>query len=145
MDRAEPTAESECGVNVVFDVVGSKWKPTILWRLAEGDHRFAQLRRAVGEVSEKVLASQLRELERDGLVVRTAHDGFPSGSTTASARQVWSSTTRSMPSPNGAIATLTPSLPVAGPASAPTARLSRRHPQEGRLRCHAGPRARSGA
>lgn len=33
--------------------------------------------RAVGDVSEKVLAQQLRELERDGLVVRTAYDGFP--------------------------------------------------------------------
>lgn len=70
-------AAEECGVNVVFDVVGSKWKPTILWRLAEGDRRFAELRRAVGDVSEKVLASQLKELERDGLVLRTAHAGFP--------------------------------------------------------------------
>ena len=66
-----------CGVNVVFDVVGSKWKPTIIWQLAEGDRRFADLRRAVGDISEKVLAQQLRELERDGLVVRTAYDGFP--------------------------------------------------------------------
>lgn len=71
------STEAECGVNVAFAVVGSKWKPTILWRLAEGDRRFAELRRSVGDVSEKVLASQLRELERDGLVVRTAHEGFP--------------------------------------------------------------------
>jgi DNA-binding HxlR family transcriptional regulator len=77
VDRSAPTTTAECGVNVVFEVVGSKWKPTILWRLAEGDHRFAELRRAVGDVSEKVLASQLRELERDGLVIRTAHPGFP--------------------------------------------------------------------
>ncbi|KAA9159018.1 helix-turn-helix transcriptional regulator [Microbacterium lushaniae] len=64
-------------MNVVFGLVASKWKPTILWRLAEGDHRFAQLRRAVGAVSEKVLAEQLRELERDGLVSRADFDGFP--------------------------------------------------------------------
>lgn len=67
----------ECGVNVVFDLIGSKWKPTILWRLGEGDRRFAELRRAVGAISEKVLTAQLRELERDGLVTRTAHVGFP--------------------------------------------------------------------
>lgn len=67
----------QCGVNVVFDLVGSKWKPTILWRLAEGDSRFAELRRSVGAVSEKVLTSQLRELERDGLVIRTAGEGYP--------------------------------------------------------------------
>ena len=69
--------DQQCGVNVVFDLVGSKWKPTILWRLNQGDHRFAELRRAIGGVSEKVLTDQLRELERDGLVIRTAGEGFP--------------------------------------------------------------------
>ncbi|ALE84377.1 transcriptional regulator [Pseudonocardia sp. HH130629-09] len=64
-------------MNVVFDLVGSKWKPTILWRLDQGEHRFVELRRAIVGVSEKVLTDQLRELERDGLVIRTAGDGFP--------------------------------------------------------------------
>jgi DNA-binding HxlR family transcriptional regulator len=67
----------ECGVNVVVGVIGSKWKPSILWRLAEGDHRFGELRRGVGGITEKVLADQLRELERDGLLTRTARSGFP--------------------------------------------------------------------
>lgn len=67
----------KCGVNVVFDLIGSKWKPTILWRLDEGDRRFADLRRSIGPISEKVLAEQLRQLVSDGLVVRTAGDGFP--------------------------------------------------------------------
>ena len=72
-----PQPDPECGVNVVLDLIGSKWKPTILWRLAEGDRRFAELRRAIGGVSEKVLAAQLRDLEQAGLVQRTAHPGFP--------------------------------------------------------------------
>jgi len=67
----------ECGVNVVVGVIGSKWKPSILWRLAEGDHRFGELRRGIGGITEKVLADQLRELERDGLLTRTARSGFP--------------------------------------------------------------------
>lgn len=67
----------QCGVNVVFDLVGSKWKPTILWRLAEGDRRFAELRRSIVGISEKVLADQLRELVRDDLVSRLAGVGFP--------------------------------------------------------------------
>ncbi|MFD0996594.1 DNA-binding HxlR family transcriptional regulator [Pseudoclavibacter chungangensis] len=66
-----------CGVNVVFDLVGSKWKPTILWRLAEGDRRFAELRRAIVPITEKVLTEQLRQLERDGLVERSDDGGFP--------------------------------------------------------------------
>lgn len=69
--------DDTCGVDVVIGLVGSKWKPTIIWRLAEGDHRFAQLRRAIGGVTEKVLAAQLKELARDGLVIREAHSGFP--------------------------------------------------------------------
>ena len=70
-------ADADCGVNVVFFLVGNNCKPTILGRLDEGDRRFAELRRAVGGISEKVLAAQLRELERDGLVSRTAFEGFP--------------------------------------------------------------------
>ncbi len=77
MSKQEPTTDAECGVNIVFGLVGTKWKPTILWRLDEGDRRFAELRRAVGGISEKVLAAQLRELERDGLITRTAYEGFP--------------------------------------------------------------------
>ena len=69
--------DPECGVNIVMCLIGSKWKPTILWRLAEGDRRFAQLRRAVDGISEKVLTEQLRDLERNGLVSRQAYDGFP--------------------------------------------------------------------
>ncbi|TXG92636.1 transcriptional regulator [Rhodococcus rhodnii] len=64
-------------MNVAFDVVGTKWKPTILWCLSQGARRFAALRREVGAISEKVLAQQLRELERDGIVTRTVHEGFP--------------------------------------------------------------------
>lgn len=66
-----------CGVNVVFGLVGTKWKPTILWQLGQGVHRFAELRRAVGEISEKILTEQLRELERDGLVAREEFPGYP--------------------------------------------------------------------
>ncbi|UFU06679.1 winged helix-turn-helix transcriptional regulator [Ruania halotolerans] len=76
-ERAMTEEQQQCGVNVVFDLIGSKWKPTILWRLAEGDRRFAELRRAIGGISEKVLADQLRELARDGLITRTAGEGFP--------------------------------------------------------------------
>lgn len=77
VSEATVQQRQQCGVNVVFDLVGSKWKPTILWRLAEGDRRFAELRRAIDGISEKVLAEQLRELARDGLVQRDAGAGFP--------------------------------------------------------------------
>ena len=67
----------DCGVNVAFSVVGSKWKPTILWLLAGRPHRFGELRRAVGDITEKVLSSQLKELIAANLVHREAGSGFP--------------------------------------------------------------------
>lgn len=69
--------DETCGVNIAFAVFGSKWKPTIIWQLAQGPRRFAELRRDVGAISEKVLAEQLRELQRDGVVDRHEHAGFP--------------------------------------------------------------------
>lgn len=69
--------EEACGVNVAAAVFGGKWKPTIIWLLSQGRLRFAALRRAAGDISEKVLAEQLRELQRDGIVHRDAGKGFP--------------------------------------------------------------------
>lgn len=61
-----------CGLEATLDMIGGKWKPIILWRLAAGTRRFGELRRQVVGVSEKMLAQQLREMARDGLVSR--HD-----------------------------------------------------------------------
>ncbi len=59
-----------CGIDAAMDVVGGKWKVLILWALDERPHRFGELRRELTGVSEKVLASHLRELEDDGIVRR---------------------------------------------------------------------------
>lgn len=63
-----------CGLEATLDMIGGKWKPIILWRLrlSDGSLRFGELRRLAAGVSEKVLAQQLREMARDGLVSR--HD-----------------------------------------------------------------------
>lgn len=59
-----------CGIDAAMDVVGGKWKVLILWALEERPRRFGELRRELTGVSEKVLASHLRELEDDGIVLR---------------------------------------------------------------------------
>lgn len=67
-----------CGADAAIDVVAGKWKPLILCALFERTHRFGELRRALhGEISEKVLTQQLRELEADGLVHRQVYDELP--------------------------------------------------------------------
>ncbi|MEW2246126.1 MULTISPECIES: winged helix-turn-helix transcriptional regulator [unclassified Streptomyces] len=67
----------QCGVDAAMDVIGGKWKVLILWALGQRAHRFGELRRAVPGVTEKVLASHLRELEADGIVHREEFDEVP--------------------------------------------------------------------
>jgi DNA-binding HxlR family transcriptional regulator len=59
-----------CGLEAALAVVGGKWKPIVLWQLAQGSRRFGELRRLVTGISEKMLIQQLREMEADGIVVR---------------------------------------------------------------------------
>ncbi|MEV3854321.1 helix-turn-helix domain-containing protein [Streptomyces sp. NPDC050095] len=67
-----------CGLDAAVDVVGGKWKPMILWALHDAKTlRFGELRRALGTVTEKVLAQQLRELEADGVVHREVYPEVP--------------------------------------------------------------------
>lgn len=67
-----------CGIDAALDVVSGKWKGLILWELVEHDTlRFAQLRRALPGVSEKMLTQHLREMEHDGLVHRQVYAEVP--------------------------------------------------------------------
>jgi DNA-binding HxlR family transcriptional regulator len=60
-----------CGMEAVLDLVGGKWKLLILYHLIHGEQlRFSELRRMVGNVSEKMLSQQLKEMVNDSLVRR---------------------------------------------------------------------------
>jgi DNA-binding HxlR family transcriptional regulator len=67
----------ECGLDAAVDVIGGKWKVSILWALAEQPRRPGELRRGVKGISEKMLIQQLRQMEADGLVTRTAYPEIP--------------------------------------------------------------------
>jgi len=67
-----------CGLDATLRVIAGKWKPLILYFLAQGGPtRYGELRRAVRDVSDKMLIQQLKELEADGLVRRTDHKEVP--------------------------------------------------------------------
>lgn len=66
-----------CPVEVTLDVLGGKWKTVILARIKEGENRFGTLRRAIPQLSARVLTQRLRELEHEGLVIRTVHKPDP--------------------------------------------------------------------
>jgi DNA-binding HxlR family transcriptional regulator len=66
-----------CPVEATIDVIGGKWKPLILWWLHQRTHRFAELRRLMPGITEKMLTQQLRELEADGIVHRRVYPTVP--------------------------------------------------------------------
>ena len=66
-----------CPVEVTVDVIGGKWKCTILWWLKRSAKRFGELMQLIPRISRKVLTSQLRELERDGLIERQTYPESP--------------------------------------------------------------------
>lgn len=70
---AETTTEGTEFVQTTLKVLGGKWKILILWHLRDETKRFSQLKRLISGISEKVLTQQLRELEKDGLVLRVSH------------------------------------------------------------------------
>ena len=58
-------------------VIGDKWKVLILRDLMNGTMRFGQLRKSVGGISQKVLTTQLRDMEAKGLVTREVFAEVP--------------------------------------------------------------------
>ena len=68
----------KCPLPPLFEKISGKWKLLILYNLSHADAiRFSDLYRSIPEVSQKVLTSQLRDLERDGLVNRKVHPEVP--------------------------------------------------------------------
>jgi DNA-binding HxlR family transcriptional regulator len=70
-------SEPEDGITRVFQVLGKRWTGVVLAALMNGPGHFAQLRRAVGGISERMLSDRLTELASLGLVVRTVEEGPP--------------------------------------------------------------------
>ncbi|MBT2492609.1 helix-turn-helix transcriptional regulator [Streptomyces sp. ISL-96] len=77
---APPSTDPEqaCPIAPVVDVVFSRWTTPILWTLnAHGRQRFVELERRIARITPKVLTQRLRQLERDGMVVRTYYPEVP--------------------------------------------------------------------
>ena len=60
-----------CPVETTLTLISDKWKVLILRDLMNGTMRFGELRKSIGQVSQKVLTAQLRQMEGSGLLTRT--------------------------------------------------------------------------
>lgn len=69
--------DNNCPTRQVLDRIADKWTVLIIRRLSDGTLRFAQLRRTVDGISQKVLTNTLRGLERDGIVTRKIYASVP--------------------------------------------------------------------
>lgn len=75
-DRANVLA-ADCPSRAILQHLTSKWGILVMVTLATGPHRFAQLRRRITGVSERMLSQTLQQLEADGFVLRIARDVVP--------------------------------------------------------------------
>lgn len=66
-----------CPVETTLTLIGDKWKVLILRDLLSGTKRFGELKRSIGNVSQKVLTAQLRAMEASGLVRRKVYAEVP--------------------------------------------------------------------
>ena len=69
--------DRQCPTRQVLDLIADKWTVLIVRRLADGTLRFAQLRRSIDGISQKVLTNTLRRLEQDGMVTRRIYASVP--------------------------------------------------------------------
>ena len=66
-----------CAMDITMDYIGGKWKTVVLWYLKNGTHRFAELKKLIPDITEKMLSIQLKTLEEDGLITRKAYGTKP--------------------------------------------------------------------
>ena len=68
---------NSCPVTYVMNKIGGHWKPIILYHLSNGPKRYSELKRAIPEITEKMLIQHLKQLQVDDLVLRTAEPVVP--------------------------------------------------------------------
>jgi DNA-binding HxlR family transcriptional regulator len=64
-------------VELSLDIIGGKWKISIIWRLKDDSKRYGELKRSLPKVTHKMLTQQLRELEEAEIITRKVYPEVP--------------------------------------------------------------------
>jgi len=67
----------ECPMEMTMDLIGGKWKVLILWHLSNGVLRFNEINHIFPKVSPKMLAQQLKDLEKHGFICKKIYPQIP--------------------------------------------------------------------
>lgn len=70
-------SKPSCPTEALVRLIDGRWKLMVIYYLMQGERRFNQLQRELGQITHRTLAQQLRELEADGLVARRDHGTIP--------------------------------------------------------------------
>ncbi|WP_407557776.1 winged helix-turn-helix transcriptional regulator [Winogradskyella sp. 4-2091] len=68
---------NNCPLHYTMQLIGTKWKPLILFHLLEGASRSGVLKKKVPDISNKMFTQTVRELEKDGLISRKVYPVVP--------------------------------------------------------------------
>tara|TARA_B100000809_G_C15075288_1_gene507540 strand:- start:627 stop:935 length:309 start_codon:yes stop_codon:yes gene_type:complete len=69
--------EANCPLNYTMNLIGTKWKPLILFHLLEGGLRSGILQKKIPGISNKMFTQTVRDLEKDGLISRKIYPVVP--------------------------------------------------------------------
>ena len=76
-DSLQGVYSGNCPTRQVLDLISDRWTTLVIGLLEQKSHRFSELQRHIGGISQKMLSHTLRQLERDGLVTRTVYAQVP--------------------------------------------------------------------
>ena len=71
------TKDNSCPLNYTMNLIGTKWKPLILFHLLEGALRSGILQKKIKGISNKMFTQTVRDLEKDGLIYRKVYPVVP--------------------------------------------------------------------
>ena len=69
--------ETSCPLNYTMNLIGTKWKPLMLFHLLEGGLRSGILQKKIPGISNKMFTQTVRDLEKDGLISRKVYPVVP--------------------------------------------------------------------
>ena len=64
-------------VSLSLEIIGGKWKMPIVWSLSKKSMRYGELKKVFPKITHKMLTQQLRELEKDELIIRKVYSQIP--------------------------------------------------------------------